>query len=309
MNQELFTIFEEDQADRRGDLPQDLAARDQARRRRVEQLITTDALQEPEDYFHAAMVFQHGGIPDDSWRAHELAKRAAELGHHSARWLAAAAYDRWLMQQHKPQKYGTQYVAEGDHWRLYDVDPATTDAERADWDVPPLEIARKRAEDLTRARPPVRGGHVAGAVVGRLELADLRVEVILLNQVGTPPVPEPLSANEDAPVPADLPEGVEIRRRGIGYCAIAPDGRLVLFWDRQAVPAGAPFVYGWRWAKEDLLLEPIEVAGRPAIRIAGAGDGLERLVVRSDRATWWLVGGCMTREELARIAAGLPLGT
>lgn len=100
------------------------------------------------------MVFQHGEALDDYWRAHELAKNGAELGHHGARWLAAAAYDRWLMRQGKPQKYGTQYVREGERWRLRDVDPATTDEERGEWNVPPLAEALQRAEEMTRTRPP-----------------------------------------------------------------------------------------------------------------------------------------------------------
>jgi glycine oxidase len=34
------------------------------------------------------------------------------------------------MYQGKPQKYGTQFVPDGKRWRLWDVDPTTTDAER-----------------------------------------------------------------------------------------------------------------------------------------------------------------------------------
>ena len=87
--------------------------------------------------------------------ARELALKAAELGHlQLARWLAAAAYDRWLMLQNKPQKYGTQYRSDGDRWKLWDVDPATTDAERAAWDVPSLAEALALAEELTRDNPP-----------------------------------------------------------------------------------------------------------------------------------------------------------
>ncbi len=153
-NSELLALFVEDQGDRRGELPADLAERDRRRRRRVQELIATDGLREPEDYFHAAMVFRHGEALDDYWRAHELAKNGAELGHHGARWLAAAAYDRWLMRQGKPQKYGTQYVREGERWRLWDVDPATTDEERGEWNVPPLAEALQGAEEMTRTRPP-----------------------------------------------------------------------------------------------------------------------------------------------------------
>jgi hypothetical protein len=111
------------------------------------------AAETAEDFFHAAMAFQHGDELADYWRAHELALRAAELGHETGRWLAAAAYDRWLVHQGKPQKYGTQYRRVGDEIELDEVDPATTDEERAEWNVPSLAGARRRAPEL-KARTP-----------------------------------------------------------------------------------------------------------------------------------------------------------
>src|SRR5262245_5201520 len=139
MNDELRTIFEQDQADRQGELHPEVGQRDRARRARVEELIAADELQTPEDYFHAAMVFQHGERLEHFLRAHELALKAAELGDpQPARWLAAPAYDRWLIYQGQRQKYGTQYIAEDGCWKLWDTDPTTTDEERAAWDVPSL---------------------------------------------------------------------------------------------------------------------------------------------------------------------------
>jgi hypothetical protein len=38
-------------------------------------------------------------------------------------------------------EFGTQYVDDGGVWDLYWVDPATTDDERAEWDVPTLTEA------------------------------------------------------------------------------------------------------------------------------------------------------------------------
>lgn len=154
MNAELLAVYIEDQKDRRGDLPTDLRERDSKRRRNVEELIASGALREPEDFYHAAMIFQHGETSGDYWRAHDLARKGAELGHRAARWLAAAAYDRWLMRQGKPQKYGTQYVSEGKRWRLWEVDPATTDAARSEWNVPSLAEALRRADEMTRTSPP-----------------------------------------------------------------------------------------------------------------------------------------------------------
>jgi hypothetical protein len=151
VHQELHDLFDEDQADRRGERPADLRRRDERRRRRVEQLLAQGAVTDPDDLFCAAMVFQHGSDRAHYRRAHELARRAAELGStRPARWLAAAAHDRWLMAGGLAQQYGTQYRTVGGRWVLYQVDPTTSDEERARWDVPPLAQALRRAEEMTR---------------------------------------------------------------------------------------------------------------------------------------------------------------
>lgn len=168
-SQELHTLFEEDQADRRvlfekdqgtdrrqAIAPDELIARDARRLRWLEHLIAEGALNDADDYFHAAMLLQHGPDRAHHQRAHELAKQAAQLGSQPARWLAAAAPDRWLMAGGLPQRYGTQYRAGGDRWVLHEVDPTTSDEERAQWDVPPLEQARRRAEEMTRECPRCR---------------------------------------------------------------------------------------------------------------------------------------------------------
>lgn len=74
-------------------------------------------------------------------------------GHPHARWLAAAAFDRWCMYEGRQQKYGTQFVPDGERYRLWDVDPSTTDEDRVTWDVPSLAVQRNRAEEMTRSEP------------------------------------------------------------------------------------------------------------------------------------------------------------
>jgi hypothetical protein len=144
MNAELRRLLDEDQADRR-ELPVDVDAvqamrtRDRARRQRVDELLASGAAQEGFDFHNAAVIFQHGEESSDYWRAYELAQRATELGCPHARVMAATAYDRWLMSQLRPQKYGTQFLSVGGRWQLWDLDPATTDTERAAWGVPPLQ--------------------------------------------------------------------------------------------------------------------------------------------------------------------------
>lgn len=153
MDKELRQLYEQDQADRLDIQNLTLAQSErliQKDRERVEELIAQEALQTPEDYFHAAMLFQHGETLEHYWHAHELAKKGAELGHPTCRWLAAAAYDRWLMRQGKLQKYGTQYILKDEQWALYEFDPAMTDAQRAEWNVPPLAQLLQRVEKMNQ---------------------------------------------------------------------------------------------------------------------------------------------------------------
>ena len=157
MNDELKRLYDEDLREHASAPPCGTPAytamreRDRARRERAAALIAAGLLDAAEDFFHAARLFQHGDTPED---ACTLALRSAQMGHRPARWMAAAAYDRWRMYQGKPQKYGTQYVSGGRRQRLWDVEPGTTDEERAAWDVPQLAEQERKAEEATRLHPP-----------------------------------------------------------------------------------------------------------------------------------------------------------
>jgi hypothetical protein len=163
MNSELQTLFRADQDERANHpdvgTPEYLALRerDAERRRRLQNIVASEGLKEIEDYYNAAWILNHGETVEEIWQAHVLAKKAAELGFSRARWLAAATYDRWLMYQGKPQKYGTQIVPDGKRQRVWDVDPTTSDVERQEWDVPLPEDMERRAEEVTRREtmPPM----------------------------------------------------------------------------------------------------------------------------------------------------------
>lgn len=159
MSSELQKLFRADR-DERKNHPEHgtpeyrlLRERDAGRRRRLEAIVESGGLTEPEDYYHAAWILNHGEDVEEIWRAHKLALEAVRLGFDRARWLAAATYDRWLMYQGRPQKYGTQIVPDGRRQRVWDVEPATSDAERAEWDVPTLAEMNRRAEEVTRNEP------------------------------------------------------------------------------------------------------------------------------------------------------------
>ncbi|HUY69801.1 MAG TPA: hypothetical protein VMU70_02190 [Candidatus Tyrphobacter sp.] len=157
---ELKTIYDGDQKDRAEKLwekdPQLMAKRDSTRLKRILELVENNRLKKPADFLHAAMILQHGSEIRHYELAREFAKKAADQGYTPETgevdpfWLAAAAKDRSLMSQGKPQRYGTQSrkdVKDGP-WYLYQVDPSITDEERARFHVRPLSELIKRIDDL-----------------------------------------------------------------------------------------------------------------------------------------------------------------
>ena len=155
VNPELEKLYTEDQADRSAEMGKTnwslVGKRDEERRKRVLEIMSQGGAKEAADYVHAAMVLQHGQGPEDFDHANQWCLKAVELDpdYPGARWLAAAAKDRYLMNLGKPQLYGTQSKKDKDGpWYLYQVDPTVTDEERAKWDVPPLARAKARVEAL-----------------------------------------------------------------------------------------------------------------------------------------------------------------
>ena len=75
MNEELRAMFEADQSDRRDrpayDTPAhwEMCRHDAERRRRVSELLAEEKVTTADDYFHAALIFQHGETLDDIWQA------------------------------------------------------------------------------------------------------------------------------------------------------------------------------------------------------------------------------------------------
>ncbi len=155
LHAELERLYNEDQADRAPDMGKVdwsvVGKRDEERRKRVLEIVAQGGAKEAADYYHAAMVLQHGQSPEDFDRAHQWCVKAIELDpdYPGARWLAAASKDRYLMNLGKPQLYGTQFKRDQNGpWYLWQVDPPITDEERAKWDVPPLARAKARVEAL-----------------------------------------------------------------------------------------------------------------------------------------------------------------
>jgi hypothetical protein len=161
MNDELRSLYNADRQEHANQAKVNtpeyraMRVRDLQRRERVLEIMAKSGSFSAEDYFHAAWIMNHGDTPGNAEHAHSFALRSSELGYRPARWLAAASLDRWLMYQGKPQKYGTNYIYDGIQDRLWDVDPSTTDTERANWDVPGLAEQRRKAEQANRHRTPM----------------------------------------------------------------------------------------------------------------------------------------------------------
>jgi hypothetical protein len=159
VNAELLQLYREDLQERRNhpevgtEAYRAMRERDSVRRSKAGTVLAVLANPTRDDLFHAAWVFQHGDGVADVSRAHELALEAVRLGHPAARWLSAAAFDRWCMYRGEPQRFGTQIVPDGLRYRVWDVDPATTDDERALWNVPSLTEQHRRATELSRTSP------------------------------------------------------------------------------------------------------------------------------------------------------------
>jgi hypothetical protein len=156
-------LFDADQADRQGDLSKlgqneinKLIAQDLARRQETLEYILRDRLSTDADFLGAGFIFQHGNCSDSYLLAHQLAGYAIALSESTvsrgeqkelSRWLYAATFDRYLRSQNKPQKFGTQYIVTSCA-ALQEFDPATSDAERAQYSVPTLEQAKARVAEF-----------------------------------------------------------------------------------------------------------------------------------------------------------------
>ncbi len=147
---ELKKMYEDDQSARMQQLInwKKLIPEDSLHRVRVYQLLDSGKIVTGTDYYHAAMIFQHGKFGDStsSAMAEKLMYKALALDSSVNRWLLAAAIDRNLMYRGKPQIYGTQYTSIGTgHMHLYTIDTTKiTDKERVYYHVGTLQEIREK---------------------------------------------------------------------------------------------------------------------------------------------------------------------
>jgi hypothetical protein len=156
---ELAAIFAADQADRRDDRPPlpwpEIQGRDRQRRARVAELVQGGELRSAEDYFHAAIVFQHGETAEHLLWAHVLATVAGFKGHPEGPWLTAASLDRFLQEIGRPQILGGNYrQAPNEPVTQEPYDRSLPDSIREAYGIPSLAEQAERLAELNRRHAP-----------------------------------------------------------------------------------------------------------------------------------------------------------
>jgi hypothetical protein len=159
-NPVLDSLARADQDARNGRSPD---GSDEQRLHRVLHQLATNGMQTSDDRVNAAIVLVHSPLtvrqgklvainPDHFLLAHFLAKAAFDSGNVRARYLVAQTIDRYLAFTSGVQRYGTNRTndletgVEG----LVPIDRQTTDAERAEYGVPPLKELLKLYREWPR---------------------------------------------------------------------------------------------------------------------------------------------------------------
>lgn len=156
-NEESKVLVRNDQSER-SSTKIDWAAvdlRDKERATKVTQMLREGQIKTAEDFYNAGLIFQHGSSAEEIKLAFSLATISARLdpSHPAPKWLAAAAFDRYMVWKKLPQWYGTQsqFVKETGKTQLYPILPgAVSDEERAEANVPPLAKIFADAEVKSR---------------------------------------------------------------------------------------------------------------------------------------------------------------
>jgi hypothetical protein len=158
-NQELQKLEEADQADRApgsNKIDWDVVGKhDLARQARAAQILKAGDVRTADDYFNAALIFQHGDAVEDTELALALATTAVRIDSNNkdAKILTAQAWDRILVKRGKPQWYGTQFFknkATG-KWEMSPTDPTVvTEAQREAMGIPTIAETQAHLDALNK---------------------------------------------------------------------------------------------------------------------------------------------------------------
>jgi hypothetical protein len=172
VNSDLLQLVIEDQWDRGNDMfgnrqvqkPnaidwKQVGQRDEQRREQVRKLLAGGRITTGQEYYFAALIFQHSDQPEGFMLAHVLAVTAVGKGDGLGKWLAAATLDRYLQSVHQPQIFGTQFFTPSSEKQGWTMEPYNrdilSDDERALWCVVPLYQQEQILRDIRAGKPLV----------------------------------------------------------------------------------------------------------------------------------------------------------
>jgi len=157
---ELSKIVKADQDDREDffdktpEEMQKILKRDEQRRQRVGEIFGEGCFSKAHDFAAAALVYQHGNVPEHFLQAFMWAKRAMELGDASQKRLMALAIDRYLVNIGHKQLFGSQASKPGmtpkTCWCLEQVEASFPDKLRSDIAGKSLKEAFDWLDDLNK---------------------------------------------------------------------------------------------------------------------------------------------------------------
>ena len=135
-SEELQTLVNEDQKGRKPPIDWSVVQpRDEARRKRIGEIFGEGCFSTAADYAAAALVYQHGVIPDHFFQTFIWAKKAVELGDPKQKWLMAAGIDRYLVNINHKQLFATQASKQQDSdcWCLEEVEKSFPEKTRVEY--------------------------------------------------------------------------------------------------------------------------------------------------------------------------------
>jgi hypothetical protein len=160
----LYTLYAADQADRSAKNPE-TAKNDADRRAEVHRFDKAGEICSGLDHYHAAVILLHGDDAADAARAYELAVESMNRRVPQGPWAVANTFDRWRVSRGLAQSYGTATAVVKGKLCIYPVDPAFSDAMRAQYGMDPIASAYRRVLDAvgdTNAQPTWREIEKAG---------------------------------------------------------------------------------------------------------------------------------------------------
>ena len=150
---QLKALHEADDADHKAPTTATEEAGDK-RAKEVAKLVKKGLVCTPQDKWYAASVLRRSDKARDVATAFELAEASMMAHVHSGAWLTAMLFDLREVTLGQPQRYGSQMGKKGAKTCLYPLATDATDAERAQYDMPPISDAYRRlldANNLTQA--------------------------------------------------------------------------------------------------------------------------------------------------------------